>query len=82
MSTRALKIKRYAERLGLTVHSVTWTPIGGAMEMCGPEGGWVVETDFGVAVGYNVGEVMESLTYDAKEKRRMGSPPALPAVGS
>lgn len=66
--TRARKrILEFAENHGIEIVSIEWTPIGRNMEMCGPEGGWVViDTHQNHFVGYNVAMVLDDIEYEAK----------------
>lgn len=43
---KALRLK--LEAVGYTQVRVWWEPIGMAMEMCGPSGGWMAESDQGL----------------------------------
>ena len=58
MSRNKKKIEKALSAKGYNAQSISWTPIGGSMEMCGPEGGWVVELKREFIFGYNVNEVI------------------------
>ena len=45
MSDRKQKIIQALESKGYVIEYIAWEPIGKAMEMCGPSGGWYVEID-------------------------------------
>lgn len=62
LSRNKQKIEKALAAKGYNARSITWTPIGGCMEMCGPEGGWVVELDRDYVLGYNVNEVIERIS--------------------
>jgi hypothetical protein len=57
------RIQKAAEAVGLKVREVHWEPIGIAMEMCGPSGGWVVFTEHpeDAICAYNVGDLLERI---------------------
>ena len=46
MSRNADKIKKALAAKGYAVGEMRWDPVGHAVEMCGPEGGWYVEVVF------------------------------------
>jgi hypothetical protein len=67
MSRQRDRIQNAAAALGLVTTEVEWEPLGTAAEMCGPSGGWSVWLEdpeghhLGVAVGYNVDEVIADM---------------------
>ena len=68
--TKALNIKGYYPI------EIIWEPIGGAPEMCGPEGGWYIKVGvmppnnetkddfddyYDVILGYNINDVLDDI---------------------
>lgn len=54
------KIRKAADKRGLKIAYMEWTPIGGMVEMSGRDGGWYVEFDpEGHALGYNADDVVD-----------------------
>lgn len=63
---KARRIRATLEASGHTVIRVWWEPIGIAMEMCGPSGGWMAETATGLwPLGYCEVEAREYATSNA-----------------
>ena len=51
-----------AQKAGLAVLGLHWTPIGIAYEMCGPSGGWALDTkERGVMPAYNAKDLVAEL---------------------
>jgi hypothetical protein len=51
-----------AKQAGLTVLGLTWDPIGAGNEMCGPNGGWQLDTkEHGIIPAYNVKEMIREI---------------------
>lgn len=62
MSKQRKQIEAAAEKLGLKIGSMSWTPLGPAALFEGPSGGWEVETTDGRHfLGYNVAEVIADM---------------------
>lgn len=61
MGRREQAIRRAAKKAGIAVESVSWEPIGMAMEMCGPSGGWAVSIGYEVLVAYHYKEIIEQI---------------------
>lgn len=69
MSRNTDKITKAVKAKGWNILDLSWEPIGCAMEMCGPDGGWWLDVeyddgkhyDYEIILGYNVGEVMEQI---------------------
>lgn len=59
MSKNNLLIRETCQSLGITVDSLKWKPIGKAMEMCGREGGWILN-DF-YPIGLSTEEAIKHL---------------------
>src|ERR1017187_1265330 len=66
MSKNTKKIEEALSEWGLLLIMARWEPIGGHMEMCGPEGGWFVvavdpvankEKEY-VFLGYSIEELL------------------------
>lgn len=70
MKMREKAIRRAAEKAGVTIEWITWEPIGIAMEMCGPSGGWAVSTGGDVLVAYHYKEIIEQLTEMAPRRAK------------
>lgn len=62
-SPKQKKIKVALEAIGHTNVEVWWEPIGGAPEMCGPEGGFFFHSDQEALepLGYSFDEAMEAI---------------------
>jgi hypothetical protein len=62
-SPKQKKIKVALEAIGHTNVEVWWEPIGGAPEMCGPEGGFFFHSDQESLepLGYSFNEAMEAI---------------------
>jgi hypothetical protein len=43
MSRNADKIKKALAEKGYATGEMSWTPVGHACEMCGPDGGWYID---------------------------------------
>jgi hypothetical protein len=78
MSVREQRIRNLAKRLGIKIESVKWTPIGGNLEMCGPEGGWLVffedsdvtYTNYSPIVAYHYKDVLQQLrAFEVRARR-------------
>ena len=59
---KAKKLKQTLEKRGFNDVKVWWEPIGKALEMCGPSGGWLYshsecDEDF---LGYNFGRALSA----------------------
>lgn len=63
MSQQREAIKRAARDAGLNITTLEWEPIGTCLEMCGPSGGWFVETENKDPEGYDP----EFMAYNADE---------------
>ncbi len=72
MTRNEKKIRVVAAEVGIKIESVAWEPLGTAMEMCGPSGGWIVIEKEPVPpeplsyvgewfTGYNVAEVCQQI---------------------
>lgn len=64
MSKNADRIRNALEAKGYAVEEIAWEPIGSAVEMGGPSGGWYVaitEPSNETILGYNIQEVMEQI---------------------
>lgn len=59
MTRNEKRIRKAAAAVGVEITSVVWEPIGMAFEMCGPEGGWIVNE--GEYLGYNVAQVIADI---------------------
>ena len=42
MSRNEAKIRSACDKHGVVVDSLKWEPVGGAVEMCGLSGGWIL----------------------------------------
>ncbi len=60
MSRNEKRIRDVCAKLGIYVGSLRWEPIGMAMEMCGREGGWILN-DFD-PIGLSTEEAIDYLT--------------------
>lgn len=59
---RARKLREALESRSFTGVRVTWEPVTRAMEMCGPGGGWLAETDQRVEpLGLSFDEAMDHI---------------------
>jgi hypothetical protein len=56
-------IKKAALEADLKIRTLEWEPIGICLEMCGPSGGWFVETENKDPEGYDP----EFMAYNAEE---------------
>jgi hypothetical protein len=54
-------IERTAKACGLKIEQIYWEPIGRAAEMCGPSGGWCVQTNAEYFLAYNARELCEQM---------------------
>jgi hypothetical protein len=68
MSRNKQKIKKLVEEKGYEVEYIEWSPLGGNVEMQGPEGGWVIELwrdDVGhqYIPAMNMQQVLEQIGY-------------------
>jgi len=63
MSYRSEKIKKALETKGYTNVKAWYEPLGVALEMCGPSGGWLYSSDQRNEdwLGYNVEEALEAV---------------------
>lgn len=59
MSRNEKRIRDALAAIGHAPSSVRWEPVGKQMEMCGREGGWIVN-DFH-PVGYNVEQALATI---------------------
>lgn len=62
MSRREEQIRAVAAECGIEVAELTWEPIGMAMEMCGPSGGWrLVDAEGDDYMAYNSEDLIARL---------------------
>jgi hypothetical protein len=69
MSRNTDKIAKALKEKGWEAEEIIWEPIGIAMEMCGPDGGWTVRIkddnnqlgNYYLVLGYNIQEVLEEI---------------------
>lgn len=63
--SRARKaILNAASKAGLIVYGLTWDPIRGGNEMCGPASGWQLDTvEHGIIPAYNVTDMLTAIQY-------------------
>jgi hypothetical protein len=65
MSRNKNKIIKTLAKYNLTAITLDWQPIGIAYEMCGPCGGWLVETNEGdTYMAYNINELINYIETD------------------
>jgi len=68
MSRNQDKIRRAVKAKGWEVIELSWDPIGPAIEMCGPDGGWFLMVEYNgekynyeTILAYNIKEVLEQI---------------------
>jgi hypothetical protein len=65
MSRNKDKIIKTLAKYGLEAKEIDYQPLGPCFEMCGPEGGWLVETTTGeMYLAYNINELINNIETD------------------
>jgi hypothetical protein len=66
MSRNTDKIKKALAKYGQEAIEIDWKPLGQNVEMCGPEGGWFVETkNNAIFMAYNINDLLKEIdTYE------------------
>lgn len=68
-SRQRKQIERFCEMLGLEIDVLEWEPIGVCGEMCGPSGGWAINTKCGIrAYGMNADDLCREILTDARHR--------------
>lgn len=61
MSQQRDRILKAINDAKLTLRELRWEPIGIALEMCGPSGGWWLTTEEESFAAYNVGQLLQQI---------------------
>ncbi len=72
MKLREKKIRAAAAEAGIILGEVRWEPIGQAMEMCGPSGGWTIfeaEPGSEVWVAYHFEDIINQIRNTAAARQ-------------
>lgn len=68
MSRNEKRIRDALAAKGIKVKSLTWTPIGQMMEMCGREGGWILNDFNPIGLSTNAAIKLISESWFTAEK--------------
>jgi hypothetical protein len=68
MSRNEKRIRDVLAEFGFKVKSIVWEPVRRGSEMCGPDGGWLINDDW--PVGYSTDHAIQTIREQLGRKRQ------------
>lgn len=68
MSRNEKRIRDVLAEFGFRVKSIVWEPVRRGAEMCGPDGGWLINDDW--PVGYSTDHAIATIREQLGRRRR------------